>query len=460
MHRGRGSRGPIRSRREGRWRAIGGGRQRLRVPRTMPSALSEIGPAASAAPPTGFRPWRGRRFLPTRQLAALFAYSLVNWSAGNGLLPLLPKYATTLGALDWQIGVYLGASYTCIALGTVVAGWLADRLGHRRLLMILAGLGIPPLLLALSQVGTFWEAAVLTAAIWWIAGMSLTFATILAGLGAAPGERGRILGFMAVAAPAGSVIGGLGIGTLADALGFSRMWIALAALELLCPAAGILVRDVTVPKTAPARSRAGASRIWTTAFLILLVVGVLAAFGSFIGALGRSLAMRAFSNTEITSTVAVSGIVTLPFPFLVGFLSDRLGRLQFLALCYAAGVAGLVVYAASVVLWQFWLASALVAFVSYVSTGVGSALVVDLVPRDSVGRGLALFSATGWTGGILGFLVGGALFPLLGFGTTFLIGAALLAVAAGLLPPIRLAMRSLSLRGGGLRPTESAARKE
>ncbi len=407
----------------------------------MPCGLPDDGTSAPAVPPTGFAPWRGRRLLPTRQLAALFAYSLVNWSAGNGLLPLLPKYAKTLGALDWEIGVYLGASYLCIALGTVTAGWLADRLGRRRLLMILVGIAISPLLVAISQVDAFWEAAVLTAAIWWLAGMALTFASILAGLGAAAPERGRVLGFLAVAAPAGSIIGGLGIGVLADALGFSRMWVALAGLELLCPAAGLLVKDVG-GKKATTEGTTRASGIWTAVFAVLLVVGVLAAFGSFVGALGRSLAMQAFTNAEITSTVAVSGLVTLPFPFLVGFLSDRLGRLRFLALCYAAGVAGLAVYAASTILWQFWLASALVAFVSYVSTGVGSALVVDLVPRESVGRGLALFSAMGWTGGILGFLVGGTLFPLLGFAATFLIGAALLAIACALLPPIGNAMRS------------------
>lgn len=408
----------------------------------MPSALTELGPAVSAVPPTGFRAWRGRKVLPTRQLAALFAYTLVNWSAGNGLLPLLPKYATTLGAADWQIGVYLGGSYLSIALGTVVAGWLADRWGHGRVLLVLTGLGVPPLLLVMSQVGAFWQAALLTAAIWWLAGMSLAFASILAGLGAAPGERGRVLGFLAVAAPAGSVIGGLGIGVLADALGFSRMWIALAALDLLCPAAGLFVRDVSPRPRAAGRAHAGISGIWTVAFLVLLVVGVFAAFGSFIGALGRSLAMQDFSNADITSTVAVSGIVTLPFPVLVGLLSDRLGRLQFLVLCYVAGVAGLVVYAASAALWQFWLASALVAFVSYVSTGVASALVVDLVPRESVGRGLAFFSATGWTGGIFGFLVGGALFPVLGFGLTFLIGATFLGLATGLLMPIGAAMRT------------------
>jgi MFS family permease len=417
----------------------------------MPSSLSDRG--------TGVAPRSGHGRFPSRQLAVLFAYSLVNWSTGNGLLPLLPKYAKTFGATDAIIGIYLGTSYLSIALGTVVAGWLADRVGHRKLLMILVGLGIPPLLLGLSQAGEFWEAAVLTAAIWWLAGMSLALASIVAGMGAEAGERGRALGFLAVAAPTGSVIGGLGIGVLADALGFRTMWIALAALYLLGPAAGLLLRDVPISKTT-AGPQAAWSRSWGAAYMLLLGVGLLAAFGSFIGALGRSLAMESFSNADITSTVAVAGIATLPFPFFVGSLSDRLGRLRFLALCYAAGVTGLVVYSASAVLWQFWLASALVAFVSYVSTGVGSALVVDLVPRGSVGGGLALFSGMGWAGGILGFVIGGSLFPAVGFATAFLFGATLLLGAALLLVPIRAAMRSGTRANAVTGSTEVAARKE
>lgn len=434
--------------------------QRLRTRRAFPRFLVDSASEGTVVSEAGFAPRAWRGWIPGKQLAVLFAYSLVNWSAGNGLLPLLPKYAAQLGALEWQIGLYLGSSYAAIAAGTVVAGWLADRVGHRRLLMILVGLGIPPLLVGMSQVTAFWEAVVLTAAIWWLAGMALSFASILAGLSAGPRERGQVLGFLAVAAPAGSVIGGLGIGVLADAVGFSRMWLVLAGLYLLCPASALLVTDIPLARKTVPRPTAGPHGAWGAAFQILLGVSLLAAFGSFIGALGRSLAMKdTFTNAEITSTVFVSGVVTLPFPFLIGFLSDRLGRLRFLALCYAAGAVGLVVYASAAVLLQFWVASALVAFVSYVSTGVSSALVVDLVDRDSIGRGLALFSATGWAGGILGFVAGGILFQSLGFGLAFLVGAALLATTIVLLPAIAWAMRSAAPREGA-RPARFAARKE
>ncbi len=426
----------------------------------MPRALADLATDGPAAIQPGFLPWHGRRLIPNRQLAALFAYSLVNWSVGNGLLPLLPKYAEGLGAPPWLVGIYLGIAYAAIAVGSALAGWLADRLGHRRALMIGVVLGIPPILLAMSQVADFVVAVVATATVWFLAGMALAFANILAGLGADARDRGRILGFLGMAAPVGSILGGLGIGVLTDRLGFSGLWVTLGLLYLVCPAVGVLVRDVAGPVESAVPRRAPSRNIWSAAFLILIAGSLLAAFGSFISALGRTFVMqRTFTNAELTSTVTASGLVTLPFPLLIGFLSDRLGRLRFLALCYAAGTAGLVVYSGAAVLWQFWLAAALVAFVSYVSTAVGSALVVDLTPREAVGRGLAVYSAIGWAGGILGFALGGYLFSALGASAFFLLGALLLAIAILLLPPVGRALRSRLPEAERLAGPELAARK-
>lgn len=378
--------------------------------------------------------------MPRGQLAVLFAYSLVPWTIGNGMLPILPRYAGGLGADDTLIGIFLGVSYAAIALGTVVAGWVADRVGHHRALMVLAGLATLPFFLLTSQITDFWQAVAVIAFIWWLGGMSLTLAIIVAGLRAGPEERGRVQGVLAAAGPAGSVLGGLAVGVLADALGFSALWIVLGLLYLLCPATGALARDVPEGGPRP-RQAASESGIWSAAFLILLASALLGAAGAFMGQLGRSLAMQDFSNADITSTVTVSGLATLPFPFLLGFLSDRLGRLRFLALCYAAGIAGLLVYVGSTQLWQFWLATALVWFVAYVAGGVGSALVVDIVNRPSMGRGLALFSMTGWAGGILGFAAGGYVFGRMGYAGGFLVGVLLLVIATLLLLPIAFAMR-------------------
>lgn len=400
--------------------------------------------------------------IPRRQLVALFLYSLVIWSLGNGILPLLPLFARDLGATDVVVGLYLAVSYSAIALGTVVAGWLADRLGHRRTMMLLVGLLAPPSVAATGFVTDVAQLAGLTCLVWYLGGMGLGLTNILGGLSSGPKERGRVLGALALAAPVGSVLGGLSVGTIADALGFSRMWFLLGGLWLLSPLAGLFVHDM--PQGSPTRAH-GPPRVrlaLNRAFAILLLCSLLAAIGSFIGSLGRSLAMQdlAFSNEEITSTVAVSGLVTLPFPPILGILSDRLGRVRFLGLCFAAGIAGLLVYGAASSLWSFWVAASLLAFVAYVSPGVGSALVVDLVDRPSLGRGLALFGATGWTGGVLGFAFGGLAFDRLGNADAFALGALLVAVALALLVPVALAVRSRQAAGSAPSPPVADPRKD
>lgn len=394
-------------------------------PRTPPPPVAAVRDAVPKGP------------IPRRQLLLLSLYTVVIWSLGNGLLPLLPKFATGLGASDVDIGYFLALSYGAIALGSASAGWLSGRLGRIRVQMVVMALVVSPLFLLTSQVTAFWQLLAVSVVLWWFGGVSLTLATIVAGLSAGPRERGTVLGILALTAPLGSILGGLGIGYLADSLGFSAMWIVVGLIWLLCPAAGLFIRDVAPgarDATIPGRRGSG---LWRMAFLVLLASAVLGAFGSFIGGFGRSLVMRSgFTNEDITSTVAVSGLATLPFPLLLGYLSDRFGRLRFLGLCYLVGVVGLLVYSAASQLVEFWMGSAFVAFVAYVSTGVGSALVTDIVDRPSLSRGLALFNTTGWIGGILGFAIGGVLFAYLGYADGFRVGAALLVAAFLLLVPI------------------------
>lgn len=398
--------------------------------------------------------------IPGRQLAALCGYSLVIWSLGNGILPLLPTLASILGANPTATGIYLALAYASIALGAWTAGWLAKRVAHRRWLMLGVGLAGPPFVVATSAVGEFWELIALTAVVWWLGGTALALANILGGLGAGATERGRVLGLLAMMGPAGSIVGGLGVGVLADQLGYARMWIVLGLLWLLCPAAGVFIRDPAPAPRGDARALATARGMWTPAFTFLLACGLIGAVGSFVGSIGRSLAMKdVFSAAALDSTVVVSGLVTIPFPLVLGILSDRLGRVRFIGLCYAAGVGGLLVYAAAGSLAEFWLAASLVAFVSYVAPGVASALVVDVVDRGAVPQGLALFGAMGWVGGVLGFGMGGYAYGHVGQAGTFLLGAIIVVAGLALLWPVTLALRPRRPRDPGPDSAQRPARK-
>ncbi|MCB0226087.1 MAG: hypothetical protein KDI02_20530, partial [Anaerolineae bacterium] len=70
-----------------------------------------------------------------KQLLALFFCNLIIWSLGNGLVPLLPVYAATLGTTPAVIGYYMAASYLAMALGTIATGRLVEWVGsYKRLL--------------------------------------------------------------------------------------------------------------------------------------------------------------------------------------------------------------------------------------------------------------------------------------------------------------------------------------
>jgi branched-chain amino acid transport system permease protein len=75
--------------------------------------------------------------------------------------------------------------------------------------------------------------------------------------------------------------------------------------------------------------------------------------------------------------------------------------------------------------------------ITVITFGLGSALVADLVPKESLGRGMSLFGSTAWAGGIIGFACTGYCIQNLGIGLTFFTASFLTVIAIMLLIPIR-----------------------
>jgi predicted MFS family arabinose efflux permease len=77
-----------------------------------------------------------------------------------------------------------------------------------------------------------------------------------------------------------------------------------------------------------------------------------------------------------------------------------------------------------------------------VNNAVGSALVTDLVPEESLGRGMSLFGAMMWIGAIVGNASTGQVVQSFGAMSTFVVAAILPLIAIILLIPIRQARSS------------------
>jgi MFS family permease len=374
----------------------------------------------------------------TKQFSALFLSSLVVWTLGSGLLPLLPVYATRIGAGPTLVGAYLSFSYLALATGTLVAGYLSDQLQRRKALLIAGGVAGIPAIWLMGRATAVWHLAALTATVWFLGGTGLALVSILTGLFAKETARGSVFGILSMTSALGSLLGGLTTGPIADRWGFSTLFAVLALFWSLSPASALLLEDKAIARVQPGQPPpAGATSRFGRSFFLLLLASLAMGLALFVGILSRSLMMNhlAFSAAAISGTAAVGGAVTAPLPPLLGRLSDRTSRNRLLVLCCLAGSAGLLALAASASLWHFWVASALLNVLLYVNS-VGSAMVTDLVPPGSLGSGMSLFTATTWAGGIIGFAGTGYAIERLGMKSTLAMGAFLPLIAIALLFPI------------------------
>jgi MFS family permease len=374
-----------------------------------------------------------------KQLFALFGCGLVSWTIIQGTIALLPVYAVRLGADPASTGTFLSLTFLAVTLGTLAAGWLADRFQRRKALIMLAGALNVPATWLMGQATAFWQLAALTAFVWFFVGIGFTSLNILAGLSAGEAERGKIFGILAINTSLGALVGGFVSGPIVERWGYPVWFLVAALCWVLQPAIGLLLQDKVVVRAQREAVPAASSQPgFRNAFYLLLLANVLAFAASFVAVLGRPLLMDrlGFDLAAISGAVAVGGAVTLPFPLVLGWLSDRLGRYWLIMLCFFAGAVGLALLAVSVSLWHFWAASIFLAGVG-VSLGIGPALITDLVPEESLGTALAWYGFAPSTGGIIGFMLTGYAIEIFGMATTFVAGAAFTLIAIALVVQVR-----------------------
>jgi MFS family permease len=103
-----------------------------------------------------------------QQVIALSVCNIVIYAGISGLVGLMPIYLTQLGADASMIGLFLATIYLSLAVSNVVAGRLADRFQHRKLLLILGGLAASPIAWLMSQAPTISRLLALLNATPWI----------------------------------------------------------------------------------------------------------------------------------------------------------------------------------------------------------------------------------------------------------------------------------------------------
>ena len=150
-----------------------------------------------------------------------------------GVFPVLPLYASSLGATSGMVGVYLAD------LRLDHSGHHADRLAGETLSLpaVLAAAGLlgMPALVLMGQVGAMWQLIILTGIVWFAGGIGLSLLSVMTGMITDPQRRGKSFGLMSLSLPLGALAGGMTVGQLIDWSGYATMFAVLGALWIVIP---------------------------------------------------------------------------------------------------------------------------------------------------------------------------------------------------------------------------------
>ncbi|MEU4580242.1 MFS transporter [Nonomuraea sp. NPDC023979] len=359
-----------------------------------------------------------------RALAGIFGGLFAGYVGLAAAIPVLPSFVTDrYGSTGFTVGVVVMATALTALLVRPVAGHLADRYGHRRVMQAgalivavggalyyapigVAGLVADRLLLGVGEAALFTAGAVWTVSL------------------APHNRRGQLVGLYGV-----SMWGGIAAGTFLGAAlsshGYGTVWafsigMGVIALALVSSApaparpdrasgGGLLLRPALLPGTALALAAAGYAGLAAFVVLHLQARGI-----------GSGVAVLSGFSLVYASTRLV-----------IGHLPDRVGPRRMVIWCGAGEAAGLVIIAVA--------PNLPLAVLGGVVMGVGFSLLhpslalMVMNRTDPAKQGAALGAYTSfWDlglavwGPLIGVVAGG-----LGYPAVFLVGAACAVAAVG-----------------------------
>lgn len=379
--------------------------------------------------------------LKTSRLAILFVTVLVDMIGFGIVLPLLPFYAEEFGATPLQVTLLIASFSATQFVAVPVWGRVSDRLGRRP--FIVAGLfasAVSYLIFGLAgSLATLFVSRIAAGA----AGGTISVAQAYVADATGPQDRAHGLGMLGAASGLGVLIGPA-IGGYFSGFGYHVPGFIAAAL---CAGNGIAAifflpesrRQPTAARAQAPMAQASTLQGWARAmtsypFSLLLIVYFLSimSFTAMTAVLAlyvdRAHGMDAM---DVGIVFAVAGGTTVVVRgLLVGWLARRVGERRIvlagtIVLALSLAAIPLVQHEAMIfALVPFWSLAAGLTFPSLAS------LVSQQSDAESQGSMLGGQQVVGGIGRVLGPVWAGALFGAVSIGTPFLVGAALVSMAA------------------------------
>lgn len=361
------------------------------------------------------------------------------------LYPLVPIFVTvTLGAPASIVGLIEGVAEASASFLRLFSGWLSDRLGRRRALVIagyaLSAAGKP----LLAAAGTWLVVLVARFTDRVGKGIRTSARDALLADSATQATRGRAFGFHRSADTLGAVLGPLlAIPLLAVTHQGLRLVFVLSVIPAACGLAALFaVRDPSLgPRPeAPPRLSLGALDAPFRRYLLALAIFALGnSSDAFIILRGRQLGL---SLVAVILAYAAYNLIYSLSAYPAGIMSDRIGRRPMIVAGFALFAIVYLGFGAVRAGWQLWGLLAVYGLYNGLTDGLTRALAADLSAPQARGTAIGWVHMVLGAGALVASLVAGILWTSVGPAAPFFYGAALAAVAAVCLFTTRLPSRT------------------
>jgi MFS transporter, DHA1 family, multidrug resistance protein len=377
-----------------------------------------------------------------RNLIALSVAQIVTQIGFSFVFPFTPLYVQSLGvsgiaeAAQWA-GAIGAAMAVAMAISQPFWGSLADRIGHRPM-VLRAMVGGAATIAAQGLVTAPWQLVMLRFVQGLVIG-SVPASNALISTSTPKERLGFALGLMQVGILAGTALGPLVGGVLADSFDYRTAFFVCGA-ALLVAAAVVFAFCQEAPRSKPSSGpRPG---MWTESRALLalpffsVVIGIifLTQLAQVIVMPVLSLFIADLSDSTNPATIAgivlaVTGATSAVAALWIGRVTDRGGARRWVPVCLLGSTLTYVPQAFVQQVWQLLALRALLgAFIGGLAT-VNSAMVAELVPPDKRGAAFGFTATASSLAGIVGPLAGAAITTGLGVRAVFVATGALLAVS-------------------------------
>ncbi len=166
-------------------------------------------------------------------------------------------------------------SFLQIALitGNFLGGWLGDKLGNKKILLIASTVASIPAIWLIGQVSNIWQLATLTSIVWcFYLSIGINLNITLVGLLSVSKERGKVFSIFSVVAALAGLLAGLTFGPIADLWGYSTMFKFVCLFSCFFALSELFLEDKPVSNTSLSETITEQStKKWSKEFLLMLI---------------------------------------------------------------------------------------------------------------------------------------------------------------------------------------------